>query len=125
MLDRGFSEILVIFVLALVVLGPEKLRRLASQIGRWIGRARGMAAKTSEGVRESSWHLVPTLQPAATPLVVSLEEDACRSQTETSRRPGVELTRRSDGPADNESAGDLNPSTTSSASRGTAVRVTA
>jgi non-heme chloroperoxidase len=55
MLDMGFSEILVIFVLALVVLGPEKLPRLASQIGRWIGRARGMAAKTSEGVRESFW----------------------------------------------------------------------
>jgi sec-independent protein translocase protein TatB len=38
MLDIGFSEILVVFVLALVVLGPEKMPRLASQVGRWIGR---------------------------------------------------------------------------------------
>ena len=39
MLDIGFSEILVIFVLALIVLGPEKLPRVAAQVGRWIGRA--------------------------------------------------------------------------------------
>jgi Tat protein translocase TatB subunit len=32
MLDIGFSEILVVFVLALVVLGPEKLPRLVYDI---------------------------------------------------------------------------------------------
>jgi len=34
MFDVGFSEVLLIFVIALVVLGPEKLPRLASQVGR-------------------------------------------------------------------------------------------
>jgi sec-independent protein translocase protein TatB len=43
MFEVGFSELLVIFALALVVLGPEKLPRLAAQVGRWVGRARGMA----------------------------------------------------------------------------------
>jgi sec-independent protein translocase protein TatB len=43
MFEIGFSELLVIFVLALVVLGPEKLPRLAQQVGRWVGRARAMA----------------------------------------------------------------------------------
>lgn len=43
MFEVGFTELLVIFVLALVVLGPEKLPRLAAQVGRWIGRARAMA----------------------------------------------------------------------------------
>ena len=43
MFEVGFTELLVIFVLALVVLGPEKLPRLAAQVGRWIGRARSMA----------------------------------------------------------------------------------
>ena len=43
MFEVGFSELLVIFVLALIVLGPEKLPRLAAQVGRWIGRARAMA----------------------------------------------------------------------------------
>jgi Tat protein translocase TatB subunit len=43
MFEVGFTELLVIFALALVVLGPERLPRLASQVGRWVGRARAMA----------------------------------------------------------------------------------
>ena|SRR5579864_8494612 len=52
MFDIGFSEILVIFVLALVVLGPEKLPRVAAQVGRWIGRARSMARQFREQLEE-------------------------------------------------------------------------
>ena len=52
MFDIGFSEVLVIFVIALVVLGPEKLPRLASQVGRWIGRARAMARQFREQLEE-------------------------------------------------------------------------
>ena len=43
MFEVGWSEYLVIFGLALVVLGPEKLPKLAASIGRWVGRARVMA----------------------------------------------------------------------------------
>ena len=39
----GSGEILVILLIALVVLGPEKLPKLAADIGRWVGRARAMA----------------------------------------------------------------------------------
>jgi sec-independent protein translocase protein TatB len=52
MFDIGFSEILLIFVIALVVLGPEKLPRVASQVGRWMGRARGMARQFREQLEE-------------------------------------------------------------------------
>ena len=52
MFDIGFSKILVIFVLALIVLGPEKLPKVASQVGRWIGRARGMARQFREQLEE-------------------------------------------------------------------------
>ncbi|HVO45034.1 MAG TPA: Sec-independent protein translocase protein TatB [Steroidobacteraceae bacterium] len=52
MFDIGFSEVLVIFVLALVVLGPEKLPRVASQMGRWLGRARAMARQFREQLEE-------------------------------------------------------------------------
>jgi len=51
-LDIGFSEIALIFTLALIVLGPEKLPRVASQVGRWIGRARGMARQFREQLEE-------------------------------------------------------------------------
>jgi len=43
MFDIGFSEILLIFGLTLVVLGPDKLPQVARTIGRWAGRARAMA----------------------------------------------------------------------------------
>ena len=43
MFDIGLSEVLLIFGLALVVLGPDKLPQVARTIGRWAGRARAMA----------------------------------------------------------------------------------
>src|SRR5204862_8288906 len=50
--EGRFSEILIIFVLALIVLGPEKLPRVVSEIGRWVGRARAMARQFREQLEE-------------------------------------------------------------------------
>ncbi len=43
MFEIGFQELVLIALLALIVLGPEKLPKLAAQLGRWTGRARNMA----------------------------------------------------------------------------------
>lgn len=43
MFDIGFWELLLIFGLGLVVLGPERLPRVAAQLGNWAGQARRMA----------------------------------------------------------------------------------
>lgn len=40
MFDVGFWEILLIMLLALIVAGPERLPRLATTVGRWVGNAR-------------------------------------------------------------------------------------
>jgi sec-independent protein translocase protein TatB len=48
MFGVGFSEVVVIFALTLIVLGPEKLPKLAATIGRWLGRARAMARQFRE-----------------------------------------------------------------------------
>ena len=48
MLDFGFSELLLTSAIALVVLGPERLPKVARQVGNWMGRARAMARQLSE-----------------------------------------------------------------------------
>ncbi|MBQ0715364.1 MAG: twin-arginine translocase subunit TatB [Paraperlucidibaca sp.] len=40
MFDVGFSELFVLAIIALVVLGPEKLPHAARMAGAWIGRIR-------------------------------------------------------------------------------------
>ncbi|MEW5058300.1 MAG: Sec-independent protein translocase protein TatB [Cycloclasticus sp.] len=42
MFDIGFFEVFLIGIIALVVIGPEKLPRVARIIGLWLGRAQGM-----------------------------------------------------------------------------------
>ena len=42
MFDVGFSEILVVLVVALIVLGPDKLPVAARTLGLWIGRLKYM-----------------------------------------------------------------------------------
>ena len=48
MFGFGFWELVVVMVVALVVVGPERLPQLARTAGLWIGRLRRMA----DGVRE-------------------------------------------------------------------------
>ena len=48
MFEVGFSELLLIMGLALLVLGPEKLPKVVGEIGRWMGRARAMARQFRE-----------------------------------------------------------------------------
>jgi len=43
MFDVGFSELVLLFVIGLLILGPERLPRVAAQLGRWMGKARRTA----------------------------------------------------------------------------------
>lgn len=54
MFDISFGELALCFVVALVVLGPEKLPKVARTVGRWAGQARGyMKNLSSELERET------------------------------------------------------------------------
>lgn len=55
MFDIGFWELGLIFLIGLIVLGPERLPKVARALGLWVRRARGyMQNITSELEREMS-----------------------------------------------------------------------
>lgn len=67
MFDIGFSELLLILVVALVVVGPERLPRLARTAGMYIGRMRRMVASVQADVQRelAAEDLKRTLQQQA------------------------------------------------------------
>jgi len=52
MFDLGWSEILVIAVVGILVVGPKDLPRLMKTIGEWVAKARRMASHFQSGVDE-------------------------------------------------------------------------
>lgn len=44
MFDVGFWELAIVAMIALIILGPERLPRAARTAGLWVGRARRMLA---------------------------------------------------------------------------------
>lgn len=55
MFDISLTELVLCFVVALIVLGPQKLPAVARTLGRWTGQARiYMRNLTSELERETS-----------------------------------------------------------------------
>jgi Tat protein translocase TatB subunit len=52
MFDIGFSELVLLFGLGLMVLGPERLPKVAAQLGRWAGQARNMARNLTSQIQD-------------------------------------------------------------------------
>lgn len=68
MFDAGFTELLLLFIIALLILGPERLPKVAAQLGRWIGRARRTANELRRQLeREIELNEVTRPRPAPKP----------------------------------------------------------
>ncbi len=50
MFDIGFLELILVGVIGLIVLGPERLPIAARTLGRWVGNARRMMANISQEI---------------------------------------------------------------------------
>ena len=72
MFDIGFSELVLVALVALVVLGPERLPRAARFLGLWVRRAR------------AQWHSVKS----------ELERDLAAEELQRSLREGREAFRQ-------------------------------
>ena len=51
MFDIGFWELFILFGIGLIVLGPERLPRVAMKVGSWAGQARRTARSLTTQLR--------------------------------------------------------------------------
>lgn len=52
MFDIGFSELCLVALVSLLVIGPERLPKVARIAGFWIGKTRAMMASVKAEIRE-------------------------------------------------------------------------
>ena len=66
MFDFGFSEMIIVGVVALVVLGPERLPVVARTAGEWIGKAQRFVAQVKSDIdRETELSELKKIQDEA------------------------------------------------------------
>ena len=80
MFDIGFSELLVIGVVALIVIGPEKLPRVARTIGHLVGRMQRYVADVKDDINreielEELRKMRDSMQKAATDVQTSVDQE--------------------------------------------------
>jgi len=52
MFDVGFSELVMVGLVSLLVIGPERLPKVARIAGYWLGKARHMMAVVKEEIKQ-------------------------------------------------------------------------
>ncbi len=52
MFEVGFSELVMVALVSLLVIGPERLPKVARLAGFWIGKARSIAATFKEEIKQ-------------------------------------------------------------------------
>ena len=52
MFDFSFWELAIVLVVALLVVGPDKLPTLAAKIGRWVGKAKRMITTVRSDIED-------------------------------------------------------------------------
>ena len=80
MFDIGFSELLVIGVVALIVIGPEKLPRVARTVGHLLGRMQRYVADVKADINkeielEELRKMRDSMQKAATDIQTSVDTE--------------------------------------------------
>lgn len=104
MFDAGFWELLVIGVLALVVVGPERLPRLARVVGLWVGRARHAFYSVRDEIeREANLDGLRETEHAVRRSVQETENEV-RSSLSTEQKDGVAAETDNTSQADESSA---------------------
>ena len=88
MFDLGWTELLVIGIVALIVVGPKDLPVLFRNVGRFMGKARGMAREFSRAMNDAADEsgmrdVAKTFKSATNPVSSAMDgvKDAAKSMT--------------------------------------------
>ena len=85
MFDIGFSELMVIGVVALIVIGPERLPKVARTLGHLLGRAQRYVSDVKSDInREIQLDELKKLQTQVTDSARAME-DSVRKEYESAR----------------------------------------
>ncbi len=92
MFGMGWSELLVVGVVALIVVGPKDLPVLFRQIGQFVGKAKGMAREFTSAMNDAADEsgmrdISKTLKSATNPLGTAMDgvKDAARDVSSSLR----------------------------------------
>ncbi|MEC4677032.1 MAG: Sec-independent protein translocase protein TatB [Nitrospirota bacterium] len=104
MFDLGFQELIVIFLIALLVVGPKKLPELARTMGKWFGEIRRNLQNVKDQIEtEFNEGDTPPAETAdANDLPPDEEEPAENGELNGGDTPPVETADANDLPPDEE-----------------------
>lgn len=84
MFDLGFSELMVIGVVALVVVGPERLPKVARQAGQWLGKLQRYVSDVKSDInRQMELEELRSLQKEVTAAARDMESSLKATVNET------------------------------------------
>ncbi|MEA3641576.1 MAG: Sec-independent protein translocase protein TatB [Lamprobacter sp.] len=123
MFDVGALELLVISVVALIVVGPERLPKLARTAGLWVGRARrafsSVKSEIDREIKADELKEILRKQAESRPLEAILEEAVTgRSASKASAPGGSRVSAAGSAPEAGSSAGSETGSNNSGPDRG-------
>ena len=100
MFGIGGQELVLLMVIGLIVLGPERLPRIANQIGGWLGQARRMTRVMKRQLEEElDINRSPTIKPPPSSRTPSTKADI-----KPPAEPEYALPRDDDSPTHHEEA---------------------
>src|SRR5687767_9223525 len=90
MFDIGFTELLVIGVVALIVIGPEKLPRMARTVGHLAGRLQRYVADVKSDINreielEELKKMRDSMQQAASEMQTSVQTELSKTESDLNK----------------------------------------
>ncbi|MFU8864896.1 MAG: Sec-independent protein translocase protein TatB [Rhodobacterales bacterium] len=105
MFDMGWTELLLIGIVALIVVGPKELPMLFRNVGRFVGKARGMAREFSRAMEDAADEsgvrdVAKSLKSVADPKKMGLDKIREATDEFKSWKPGSETAKLAQDRAD-------------------------